>query len=53
MVPVESAGRMAGVDTPSLSALIDDWNLYMGVDYRLIGRSARSLGLNTLDIVGG
>jgi hypothetical protein len=53
MVPVESAGRMAGVATPSLSALIDDWNLYMGVDYRLIGRSARSLGLNALDIVGG
>ncbi|WP_146778761.1 hypothetical protein [Actinomadura craniellae] len=45
MVPLESAGRLAGVPTPALSTLIDDWNTLMNVDYRLVGRTASALGL--------
>lgn len=52
MVPLESAGRVAGVRTPNLTALIDDWNRYMGVNYRMVGRTAASLGLTRLDMVG-
>lgn len=50
MVPMESLGLLAGVATPALSDLIDDWSRYMGVDYRMIGRTAATLGISKLDV---
>lgn len=47
LVPLESLGRLARLVTPALSSLIDEWNTLMGVDYRLVGRTAASLGIHT------
>ena len=38
MVPLEAMGILAGVDTQALSHLINEWNEFMGVNYRFTGR---------------
>lgn len=41
MVPMESVAKSVGVDTPHLSALINNWNELQGVNYRKVGRIIR------------
>jgi hypothetical protein len=47
MVPLESLGRQAGIASPALSALIDEWSHLMHTNYRAVGRTAQSLGIAT------
>lgn len=43
MVPMEALGMMAGVNTGILSALINEWNDFMKVNYRFTGRRVGEL----------
>ena len=45
MVPMESLASSLRIRTPSLTELINEWNSYMNVDYRRVGRSVSSLRL--------
>ena len=45
MVTLESLAITYGIDTPELSALINEWNEYMNCDYRQIGRTIQKLDL--------
>jgi hypothetical protein len=47
MVTLEDFGRHAGVATPELGSLIDDWHRMTGVNYRQHGRTLRSIGLTS------
>jgi len=45
IVPLESFGRAGHLSTPNVSRLINEWNSFMKVDYRSIGRTIESLEL--------
>jgi hypothetical protein len=45
MVTMESVARHMGMATPHLTLLIDEWCMYVQVDYRSAGRTLKSLGL--------
>lgn len=45
MVPLESIAIYAGIPTPNLTALINEWCAYMHNDYRKSGRTIESLNL--------
>jgi hypothetical protein len=45
MVTLESFARLFGVQSPSLTKLIDDWCARTQTDYRVTGRTVRSLQL--------
>lgn len=45
LVPIASLGQLIGVATPTIDTIIHLGSLLHGVDYRVEGRTARSLGL--------
>jgi len=45
MVTLESLAKAFSIESPELSALIDEWNQYMNEDYRKVGRTIEKLDL--------
>lgn len=48
LVPLASAGRSAGIPTPSIDAMVAAASLLTGTDYASLGRSFGALGLSGL-----
>ena len=46
MVTLESFAKAFAINTPNLTTLINEWNYFMGCDYRTAGRT-----INTLDLL--
>ena len=50
LVPIASIGEMLSIETPTINMIIDMANIVHDLDYRQIGRSAISLGLEGLTV---
>jgi opine dehydrogenase len=50
LVPMEALGRLAGIPTPTISALIDVARAVTDVDFRASGRTLERLGLAGLSV---
>lgn len=50
LVPIASLGKMLGVPTPTLDSLIHLGCLIHGIDYWIVGRTAKNLGLEGLTV---
>lgn len=50
LVPISAFGRMAGVPTPTIDAIIDLACTVSGVDYRAYGRTISKLGIDDMSV---
>jgi len=50
LVPIASIAKMMGVETPTINMIISMANIVHEVDYRQLGRSVKSLGLERLSV---
>ncbi len=51
LVPISSLARIAGVKVPVIDAAVSMANALHGLDYRVTGRSAESMGIAGMDVV--
>ncbi len=50
LVPISSLGKMVGVPTPTMDAIIELASAITGEDFRISGRSLRNLGLEEMGV---